>query len=208
MNDFSSIQAVSDAPQELVLTGKEREQIIGSLLGRKLNTVVLTPLQRLAILQEQQLQEQGLPPFSDPFFLSALEKKESQEFRNLQAVKSKEQVLPLIRNEADPKGVKNEAQGQRLPVLNNPRSSPVSNQGSITFTDIPVNEPTFPNFRVRERQTPINRGFANFERTVTRNEFKRPALRFLPEKKPPVNKLKTITLREKTSNNQKLLHSP
>ena len=47
------------------LTASERKEVIQNLLGTDIRLITLTPLQRLAIIQEQELRAQGLPPFSD-----------------------------------------------------------------------------------------------------------------------------------------------
>ena len=48
----------------IVFTAREREEIIGHLLGRDISTVILTPTQKQAIIQENELREQGFSPFS------------------------------------------------------------------------------------------------------------------------------------------------
>ena len=43
----------------IILTSKERQDILDKLIGRDINSIVLTPLQRLAILQENQARQSG-----------------------------------------------------------------------------------------------------------------------------------------------------
>jgi len=56
--------ATRDSSPPLVLSAREREEIVGELLGRDISSLVLTPLQRLAIIQENRARERGFPPFS------------------------------------------------------------------------------------------------------------------------------------------------
>lgn len=62
------LQAVPAVPQlavsQVVLSAKEREEIVRELLGRDISTVVLTPLQREAIIQEKRARQRGFAPFS------------------------------------------------------------------------------------------------------------------------------------------------
>ena len=53
-----SISVTPGSSLDIILTSVERREILDKLIGRDINTIVLTPLQRLAILQENELRQQ------------------------------------------------------------------------------------------------------------------------------------------------------
>jgi len=72
----------ADIPEEL-LSGKERYALIGHLGQvdlRKVDKLILTPRQQLAIAQELELQELGLPSYHDPTPWERLTEKEKLTF--------------------------------------------------------------------------------------------------------------------------------
>ena len=50
------------ASLNIILTSAERREIVDKLLGRDINSIILTPLQRLAILQENEARQSGVRP--------------------------------------------------------------------------------------------------------------------------------------------------
>ena len=52
-----SISVTPGNSLDIILTSAERRDILDKLIGRDINTIVLTPLQRLAILQENELRQ-------------------------------------------------------------------------------------------------------------------------------------------------------
>ena len=52
-----SISVTPGSSLDIILTSAERRDILDKLLGRDISTIVLTPLQRLAILQENELRQ-------------------------------------------------------------------------------------------------------------------------------------------------------
>ena len=55
-----SISVTPGSSLDIILTSAERRDILDKLIGRDINTIVLTPLQRLAILQENELRQTGV----------------------------------------------------------------------------------------------------------------------------------------------------
>ena len=61
-----SISVTPGSSLDIILTSAERRDILDKLIGRDLGSIVLTPLQRLAILQENELRQSGARGQSRP----------------------------------------------------------------------------------------------------------------------------------------------
>ena len=74
------------------LTASERKEVIQNLIGRDISLITLTPLQRLAIIQEQELRARGLPPFSD----STISEAQSQELKDNKTISQADHKMQLV----------------------------------------------------------------------------------------------------------------